>query len=154
MQDVKQALEVGLKTIERYRSVIHDVWNVAGVTGGLGYDANGMPFTTSHYGYFMSSWHMVMALSGQKANVSEKSLTFSPKIDPPFILPVVLPGVWGYLQNNQYRTATEVKVSYSLVLNFGSLDLSSLSVADCAHPDTVIGIETSKLTSWNCSYPL
>ena len=112
-----------------------------------------MPYITSHYGYFMSSWHMVMALSGQKANVSEKSLTFNPKLDPPFVLPVVLPGVWGYLQNNQYRTATELKLSYSLVLNFGSLELSTLSVADCAHPDNSIGIEMNGLTSWNCSYP-
>ena len=157
LQDVNQALEVGPKAIEHWRSVVHDQWNVAGVMGGLGYGADGLPYVTSHYGYFMSSWHMVMALSGQKANVSEKSLTFDPKFDwqkdPPFSLPVVLPGVWGYLQNTQYRTATDLKVSYSLVLHFGSLKLDHLSVADCVHPDNSIDIMAYEITSWNCSYP-
>ena len=157
MQDVNQALEVGLKALKQWRSVLHDQWNVAGILGGLGYGADGLPYITSHYGYFMSSWHMVMALSGQKANVSEKSLTFDPKLDPEkdpsFVLPVLLPGVWGYLQNSHNRTATGLTVSYSLVLHFGSLDLSRLAVADCAHPDASINIVTHEPTSWSCSYP-
>ena len=156
-EDVNQALEVGVKAIEHWRSVVHDQWNVVGVMGGLGYGADGLPYITSHYGYFMSSWHMVMAMSGQKANVTEKSLTFDPKIDPrndpPFVLPVVLPGVWGYLQNNRYRTVTELTVSYSLVLHFGSLELARLSVTGCAHPDSSIKIVTDMPVSWNCSYP-
>lgn len=156
MQDVNQALEVGQKALEHWRSVIHDQWNVVGVMGGIGYGADGMPFITSHYGYFMSSWHMVMALSGQKTNVSEKSLTFSPRFNPhkdQFILPVVLPGVWGYLQNRQpHQTATDLRVSYTLVLHFGSLELTHLSVADCAYPEKAIKIVSYELASWNCSY--
>jgi non-lysosomal glucosylceramidase len=153
MQDVNHALEVGLKAIEHWHSVIHDQWNVVGVIGGLGYGVDGLPYITSHYGYFMSSWHLVMALSGQKADMSEKSLTFTPKFDPqndsPFLLPVVLPGVWGYLQSNQ---ATDLKVSYSLMLHFGSLELTHLSVGDCAHPDNFISIKTYEFISWSCSY--
>ncbi|XP_019862650.1 PREDICTED: uncharacterized protein LOC109591341 [Amphimedon queenslandica] len=155
-EDVNQALQVGIKAMEHWRSVIHDEWNVVGIMGGLGYGADGMPYITSHYGYFMSSWHMVMALSGQKANMSEKSLTFDPKLDsltdPPFVLPVLLPGVWGYLQNSRYQVGTDSKVSYSLVLHFGSLELSHLSVADCIHPDSSINIVTQQATSWSCSY--
>ena len=151
-------MKVGLKAIDYWRSVVHDQWNVVGIIGGLGYGADGMPYITSHFGYFMSSWHMVMALSGQKANVTEKSLTFNPRFDPhkdpPFVLPVLLPGVWGYLQNNPYRTATDLTVSYTLVLHFGSLDLTHLAVADCAYPGNAIKIMTNELTSWNCSYPI
>ena len=33
--------------------------------GGLGYGAEGMPYISSHYGYYMSSWHLLFALSGQ-----------------------------------------------------------------------------------------
>ena len=159
VQDVNQALEVGLKAIEHWRSVIHDQWNVVGVMGGLGYGADGLPYITSHYGYFMSSWHLVMAMSGQKADVSEKSLTFDPKFDPqkdpPFTLPVVLPGVWGYLQSSPYLTATNLTVAYSLVLHFGSLELTHLSVANCAHSDKFINIGTyNKLATWSCFYTI
>ena len=153
VQDVNQALDVGLKALEHWRSVMHDQWNVVGLMGGLGLGVDGMPYATSHYGYFMSSWHMVMALSGQKANVSDESLTFNPKLDPPFVLPVVLPGVWGYLQNSPYQTATDLKVSHTLALHFGFLELSHLSVGDCAHPDKSIKIVAPQVISWNCTYP-
>ena len=158
-QNVHQALEVGVKAIEHWRSVVHDQWNVVGIMGGLNYGVDGLPYITGHYGYFMSSWHMVMALSGQKANMTEKSLTFNPAFDPqkdiPFVLPVLLPGVWGYLQSSQHQTATgsEVAVYYSLALHFGSLQLSHLSVADCVHPNKTINIGIDQLASWNCSYP-
>ena len=79
------ALDVALKAYGRWSSVFHDIWNVPGILGGIGYGADGQSFITSHYGYYMSSWHLVMGLSGQHANVTEKSLTFTPRLDPPYM---------------------------------------------------------------------
>ena len=98
LQETSKALEVIGKPFEQWYSVLHDQWKVAGILGGITYGADGLPFITSHYGYFMSSWHIVMALSGQIANMTEKSLTFAPRLDPPYSLPVFLPAVWGHLQ--------------------------------------------------------
>ena len=51
-------MEVGTKVLDIWRDTLHDTWNVAGIMGGIGYEAGGLPYFTSHYGYYMSSWHI------------------------------------------------------------------------------------------------
>ncbi len=142
-------MEVGLKAIEHWRSVVHDQWNVVGIMGGLGYGLDGMPYITSHYGYYMSSWHIIMALSGQKANMTKHSLTFEPKLHPPFILPVILPGVWGYLQAS-IAGKNMTQVYYSLGLHFGSLELEYLAVHECVKTHSTKFIDFSTIPVWTC----
>ena len=135
--------------------MFHDQWNVPGILGGTGYGANGQAYLTSHYGFYMTSWHVVMGLSGQRANVTEKSLTFAPKLDPPYRLPVILPAVWGYLQADIDRSysANGASVSYTVGLEFGSLELSYLAVLKCEHPTsssiTVTSGSSGSIT-WFC----
>ena len=139
------ALDVALKAYGRWSSVFHDIWNVPGILGGIGYGADGQSFITSHYGYYMSSWHLVMGLSGQRANVPEKSLTFTPRLDPPYSLPVILSAVWGSLQADVNNV--NASISYTLSLEFGSLELSYLAVLGCKYPTTV---KLSSSVTWQC----
>ena len=129
--------------------MFHDQWNVPGIIGGIGYGADGQSYVTSHYGYYMSSWHVVMGLSGQRGNVTEKSLTFTPRLDPPYILPVILPAVWGYLQADINRS--DASVSYTVGLEFGSLELSYLAVVECKYPTSSITVKPSGFVTWSCS---
>ena len=129
--------------------MFHDQWNVPGIIGGIGYGSDGQSYVTSHYGFYMSSWHVVMGLSGQRANVTEKSLTFAPRLDPPYILPVILPAVWGYLQADINRG--NASVSYTVGLEFGSLELSYLDVVGCKYPTSSITVKPSGSVTWSCS---
>ena len=126
--------------------MFHDEWNVPGIVGGIGYGANGQSYITSHYGFYMSSWHLVMGLSGQIANVTEKSLTFAPRLDPPYSLPVILPGVWGNLQADIDNTS----VSYTVVFEFGSFDLFHLDVLGCKYPTLPTTLKPSVSITWQC----
>ena len=135
-----------MKAYGHWSSVFHDQWNVPGVVGGIGYGANGESYITSHYGFYMSSWHLVMGLSGQLANVTEKSLTFAPRLDPPYSLPVILPAVWGYLQAD----IDNASVLYTVGLEFGSLELSYLAVLGCKYPTSPTTLKPSGSITWHC----
>ena len=137
-----------MKAYELWSSVFHDDWNVPGILGGIGYGVSGQSFITSHYGFYMSSWHIVMGLSGQCANVTEKSLTFAPRLDPPYSLPVILPAVWGYLQADINHG--DASVSYTVGLEFGSLELSYLAVLECKYPTSSITVKSSGSVTWSC----
>ena len=148
------ALSVAEKSLDYWRSVLHDQWNIAGLLGGTSTSSNsGLPYITSHYGFYMTAWHIVFALSGQTANMTEGSLTFAPKVPPPFMLPVMLPGVWGYLWAQVFapKHPEAGYVQYTLGLNFGSIPLQSLNIGDCSAP--INGSHTLKadeLMMWNC----
>lgn len=119
---VPQALEYSRRSAVAWSEVINDQWNTAGIS-----DTSGYPTVTSHYGYHMTSWHIPLALSGQKASLlPEASLTFSPKIGAPFSLPVYLPGVLG--------TLSCTSTSFTLALTAGSLRLKVLSVGSSKYP--------------------
>ena len=109
-QDVPTAISVANKTLNRWRQDVNDLWNVAGVSGGLGYGAEGQSYLTSHYGYFMSSWHMVFALSGQQANLPQGTLTFNPPTtEQDWSYPILLPGVLGVVSQQGNMFMVEIK---------------------------------------------
>ena len=87
-----------------------------------------------------------MGLSGQLANVTEKSLTFAPRLDPPYSLPVILPAVWGHLQADINNSS----VSYTVGLEFGSLELSHLAVLGCKYPTLPATLKPSHPLTWLC----
>lgn len=86
----------------------------------------------------MVAWHIPIAISGQQADLPKRSLTFSPKVKPPFVLPVFMPGVLGTL------TATSGG-SYTLALTVGQLDLDV--VADQVVPGKV-HVAVDKPVTW------
>ncbi|KAK6191696.1 hypothetical protein SNE40_003314 [Patella caerulea] len=132
--DPEKALNVAKKSLDRYRTVINDLWNVAGVSGGIGYGIGGQPLMLSHYGYYMSSWHILLALSGQEADLPSGILTFEPKIPAPFNYPVMLPGVLGTISSSVSDTNI---TSYTLTLMFGQLKLKHLGVGKTFFPGNV-----------------
>jgi non-lysosomal glucosylceramidase len=120
-----------------YSDRINDQWNIAGVKSN-----DGFPSITSHYGYHMTSWHLVFALTGQVADLSAKPprLTFSPKMSCEYVLPVILPGVLGRLACKAGK--------YSLVLTAGSLTLGDLSVAGTSYPQLPVKLHSDAAVSW------
>ena len=65
--DVDTAMHIMGKTLRWWREGIKDMWNIVAVGGGIGNPAQpaGSPQANSHYGYHMTMWHTVGALSGQ-----------------------------------------------------------------------------------------
>lgn len=158
-EDPELGLLVAKKTMDNVRSNINDQWNVPGILGGIGYELDGLPYFTSHYGFYMSAWHMVMALSGQKANMTAKSLVFEPKVGLPYVLPVILPGAWGQLEamtDTPTPSSNENKhtnTTYTVSLNFGSLNLEHLQVGKCrySHEGThAVKLSSEKSAVWSC----
>jgi hypothetical protein len=88
----------------------------------------------------MVAWHIPIAISGQQADLPKRSLTFSPKVKPPFVLPVFMPGVLGTLTAGSGG-------SYTLALTVGQLDLDVLAVADQAVPGKV-HVAVGKPVTW------
>jgi len=58
---------------------LNDLWNIAGVVGGVNNTNSGAPWITSHYGYTLTAWRAHLALSGQVVDLSEGSYQFDPK---------------------------------------------------------------------------
>ena len=129
----EDALPVAQVALGRWREEpLNDLWNVAGVMGGLGYGAEGMPYITSHYGYYMSSWHLVFALSGQFFDAPSGSLAFAPKVTPPFSLPVLIPRTVASI-------AATADGSFTLRVRAGEpLRLSAVRVGEVAAPASVV----------------
>ena len=133
------AMALPESSLNLWREVLNDQWNVAGVAG-----PDGMPAITSHYGYHMVQWHLVPAISGQVADLPNRSLTFAPVIGVPYQLPVLLPGVIGRL-NSRNNGDT---VQYELCVNVGELVLDHLAVNDVICPTSTSILLRRSCVSW------
>jgi len=141
---IDEALAQPMKSLENWRTRMKDLWNIAGVA-----DQNtGLASVTSHYGYFMTAWHIPLALSGQKANLPEGTLSFDPKLKAPWKLPVFLAGVTGSISSSEGSCVV-------LELRVGTLQLKSLQVSN--HPCQVPGhkgpvkLQAGKPVTWCCN---
>ena len=95
-----------------------------------------------------------VALSGQLANMTLGSLTFAPKLPPPFVLPVMLPGVWGYGEGEEFTPKHPIGgySQYTVGLNFGSITLQSLSIGGCGLPiHGSLSLRAEEVVRWDCS---
>jgi len=92
--DVEYAMQIMAKTLRWWREGLKDMWNVVAVGGGVGNAAQpaGSPQANSHYGYHMTMWHTLGALTGQFYDAPAGTLSFVPRTAPPYTLPVLLPG--------------------------------------------------------------
>ena len=114
---------------------LNNQWDTAGIK-----DTSGYGTVTSHYGMHMVAWHIPIAISGQQAALHNGSLTFAPKVKPPFVLPVFMPGVLGSL-------SATAGGSYTLALTVGELELDVLAVAGKAAPGRV-RVAVGKPITW------
>ena len=122
---------------------INDQWNTAGIK-----DTDGYPTVTSHYGFHMVSWHIVLAMSGQLADLSlptNRSLSFEPRLPAPFSLPLMLPG--GEESESEAdglpwlpppRTCVGRRVASDCEANGGSLPLTRLRCHPFASPPVCV----------------
>jgi len=62
-QDVGKAIEVMKDPFDHWRTSLNEIWNVAGIMSSGFYTNKNVPFGTSHYGYYMSSWHIIFGQS-------------------------------------------------------------------------------------------
>jgi non-lysosomal glucosylceramidase len=120
----EDAMAQAQKMVDNWRVNLADQWCTAGLS-----NPDGLPYITSHYGFHMVQWHLPLAISGQDADIPNKTLVFSPVIPAPYKLPLLLPGVLG--------TVASDGVTRTVSLAFGSLDLTVLSVSGAAHPGPV-----------------
>ena len=144
-QDIGHAINVANKTLDWWREVVNDLWNIPAAAGGIGYGLEGQPYISSHYGYFMSSWHIIFALSGQKADLPGGTLVFdSPDPSETWSYPVLLPGVVGTVSQTQNRG-----VELVLEISIGKLTINKqLSIQGLAYagPYPLILNEGDKVT--------
>jgi hypothetical protein len=114
---------------------VNDQWNTAGIK-----DSDGYPTVTSHYGFHMVSWHVPLAMSGQLADLTSptnRSLTFAPRLQPPFSLPIMLPGVLG-------TVGSSVAGKYTVCLTVGEIELDLLSVDGNKAPGSPVRLVANK----------
>ena len=147
-----------------YASRVNDQWNIAGVKFN-----DGNPSVTSHYGYHMTSWHLVLALSGQRADFSDPanaSLTFDPRVaassaeeEESFSLPVILPGLLGTLsstgsikaaaKNGRAAGAQQFKLVWHVVASSAAgRTLHELAVGGHAYPHTPVEVRVGEALVW------
>lgn len=60
------------ESFDHWRTKLNEIWNVAGILSSGEYtkvsnvspttDDTELPFITSHYGYYMSSWHIILGI--------------------------------------------------------------------------------------------
>ena len=48
-----------LEPFDHWRTGLNEIWNVAGLLASGNYTDPNVPWDTSHYGYYMSSWHVL-----------------------------------------------------------------------------------------------
>ena len=53
------AVKEMLEPYDHWRTGLNEIWNVAGILSSGNYTDRGAPWATSHYGYYMSSWHII-----------------------------------------------------------------------------------------------
>ena len=92
--DVEFAMDIMGKSLRWWREGVKDMWNIVAVAGGVDNPSQppGSPQANSHYGYHMTMWYAVGGLSGQLFDAPAGNLSFTPRLRPPYTLPVLLPG--------------------------------------------------------------
>eukprot|EP00759_Apiculatamorpha_spiralis_P003226 PhF_6_TR11553/c0_g1_i1/m.18566 len=130
-------LRLGMSTTEaltqaslsyiQVRDVQRDLWATAGIIFGNYGSVPGNAQCTSHYGYHMTLWHTMLALSGQDLSLPDGFLRFAPVTGTPFSYPVMAPGGVVGMISQSGNTFTFEMLS-------GSLTVNELSVGGKKYP--------------------
>ena len=119
-EDFDSAIVAAERTYKTVIDTTKDVWKTCGVLKGNETEEGGMCSLTTHYGYYMTIWHTMLAMTGQTADLyNTHTVDFQPVLTPPFRLPFMLPSVTGVVSSvvNQDNTVTA-----SLCLTDGVLE--------------------------------
>jgi non-lysosomal glucosylceramidase len=150
--DMETALTVAKRGIDKWRSILNDEWNVAGIatTNSSSWPPiNGVshvnqPLVTSHYGFLLVDYYLVPLLSGQQAALHQGTLSFNPPFSQkcPFAYPLSLAGTVG-------RVSCDSTGVYNVSIAFGTLELPAggLSVNGKAYPQ-VVSLGKGESVSW------
>ena len=146
---VSAALDFAAGDGKNYAEVVNDLWNIAGIKFN-----DGNPSITSHYGYHMTSWHVLLALTGQDADFSDAtnaSLTFETPGFPGktcgFSYPVILPGAVGTISCAQAQFALSFAIAPQPAKGPWR-SITTLSVNGIAHPGSAIAIGVGSAVVW------
>jgi hypothetical protein len=143
--NVSAALEPTRRELENYRSRLHSLWDLTGLstTDDWGADSvNGQPFCTSHYGFLLPAYYLAGTLANMTVNIPAGTLSFAPLYPCPFALPFGLVGREG-------SVSCDASGTYTLSLAFGSLSLPAggLSVNGKAYANAV-SLTGGQSVSW------
>jgi non-lysosomal glucosylceramidase len=126
LTDMDSALSVAKRGIDKWRSILNDPWNVAGIATTNssswppvnGVSHSNVPYVTSHYGFLLVDYYLVPLLSGQQVSLNKGQLSFNPPFSHscPFSYPLVLAGTIGTVSCNTNGL-------YNVSIAFGSLQL-------------------------------
>ena len=117
--NVTAALEPTRWELENYRSRLRMMWDLTGLSTTSDWgsdDDNGQPFCTSHYGFMLTDYYLIYALSGQQLNVPAGTLSFAPLAACPLSMPFAAMGREGTI-------SCDASNKFTLALAFGSLEL-------------------------------
>jgi len=133
--NVTAALDPAFRQLDNWRSRLHNLWNLAGLTSSsdaADTDASALPYCTAHYGFALTAYWLLPALSGQQTDLPGGTLSFAPALACPMRLPAMLAGATGTIACNATGT-------YTLALAFGALELppGGLSAGGRACADAV-----------------
>ena len=143
--NVTAALEPTRWELENYRERLKSMWDLTGLstTGDWGEDGdNGQPLCTSHYGFMLTDYYLVYALSGQQTDLGSGRLAFAPLFACPFEVPLLLAGRTG-------TVACDAGGTFTVALAFGELQLPAggLSVNGEVYAGAVV-LAAGESVSW------
>jgi len=125
--NITAALEPSRWILSNYRDRLRMMWDLTGLSTTEDWgsdDSNGQPFCTSHYGFMLTDYYLIYALSGQQTNIPAGKLTFAPLYAPPYTLPWAFMGTEGSLAVSSAGVRTLTVAFGSLVLPAGGLIVS------------------------------
>eukprot|EP01064_Diplonema_japonicum_P033222 TRINITY_DN64_c1_g1_i1.p1 TRINITY_DN64_c1_g1~~TRINITY_DN64_c1_g1_i1.p1 ORF type:complete len:987 (+),score=326.97 TRINITY_DN64_c1_g1_i1:66-3026(+) len=138
---VEEALEVGGRPYKRLTEDINDVWNACGIMRGNYTTFPGSNFDTAHYGYYMTIWHLMLAMSDQIIDVHAGTFAFSPVTSgpapaqqQPFSLPVMLPSVLGFVNGSKLQDGS---YHVGFCLTAGTVNAKTVSWWGRQYPSSV-----------------
>ena len=130
------ALDPLKRFMDNYRTRLADQWNLAGLTTSANWtyheNENGMSWCTSHYGMPLTHYFIHYGISQQQVNLMEGKLSFTPVINPPYTVPMLLAGITGTVSRDNNNGIT-------VTVAFGTLSLPAggLTVDGSSYPNSV-----------------
>jgi hypothetical protein len=116
----EKAMEQAIKSLDNYRSTLHDQWNFHGITSSSHYGLDGLPWATSHYTLHLVLWHLPLALSGQQYYAPEGKIRFDPKYSPPYWLPFYTPSCMGNIEaKDSTKESSNTEIVYTMTVSSG-----------------------------------
>lgn len=115
------SLDPARRQLDNWRSRLRSLWNLAGLTSATsGEDAelSALPYCTAHYGFALTAYWLIPALTGQVTNLPAGKLTFeaAAALQCPWSLPALAAGFGG-------RISCDAGGAFTLGLAWGALQL-------------------------------